>query len=131
MLIGENKLLREQLQDKFRFEQIISQSGLMENVLNTAGRVANSRATVLVRGESGTGKELIAKAIHFASPRKDKPFITVNVASLSENLLESELFGHEKSSLPAPLIRESVDLKKPTVEQFLLTRLAIFLFRFK
>lgn len=98
LLIGENKLLREQLQDKFRFEQIISQSGLMENVLNTAGRVANSRATVLVRGESGTGKELIAKAIHFASPRKDKPFITVNVASLSENLLESELFGHEKGS---------------------------------
>ncbi len=98
LLIGENKLLREQLQDKFRFEKIISQSGLMENVLNTAGRVANSKATVLVRGESGTGKELIAKAIHYASPRKDKPFITVNVASLSENLLESELFGHEKGS---------------------------------
>ena len=98
LLIGENKLLREQLQDKFRFEKIISQSSLMENVLNTAGRVANSMATVLVRGESGTGKELIAKAIHYASPRKDKPFITVNVASLSENLLESELFGHEKGS---------------------------------
>lgn len=98
LLVGENKLLKEQLQDKFRFEQIISQSGLMENVLNTAGRVANSKATVLVRGESGTGKELIAKAIHFASPRKDKPFVTVNVASLSENLLESELFGHEKGS---------------------------------
>ncbi|MCX6169472.1 MAG: sigma-54 dependent transcriptional regulator [Ignavibacteriales bacterium] len=98
LLIGENKLLREQLQDKFRFEQIISQSNLMEAVLNTAGRVANSKATVLIRGESGTGKELIAKAIHFTSPRKDKPFITVNVASLSENLLESELFGHEKGS---------------------------------
>ncbi len=98
LLIGENKLLREQLQEKFRFEQIVSQSNLMETVLNTAGRVANSKATVLVRGESGTGKELIAKAIHFASPRKDKPFITVNVASLSENLLESELFGHEKGS---------------------------------
>ncbi len=98
LLIGENKFLREQLQDKFRFEQIISQSSLMEKVLNTAGRVANSKATVLVRGESGTGKELIAKAIHFASDRKDKPFITVNVASLSENLLESELFGHEKGS---------------------------------
>ncbi len=98
LLIGENKLLKEQLQDKFRFEQIISQSSLMENVLNTAGRVASSKATVLIRGESGTGKELIAKAIHFASDRKDKPFITVNVASLSENLLESELFGHEKGS---------------------------------
>lgn len=98
LLIGENKLLREQLQEKFRFEQIISQSSLMETVLNTAGRVASSKATVLVRGESGTGKELIAKAIHFASDRKDKPFITVNVSSLSENLLESELFGHEKGS---------------------------------
>jgi DNA-binding NtrC family response regulator len=98
LLISENKLLKEQLQDRFRFEQIISQSSLMESVLNTAGRVANSKTTVLVRGESGTGKELIAKAIHFTSPRKDKPFITVNVASLSENILESELFGHEKGS---------------------------------
>ncbi|MBA4406910.1 two-component system response regulator [bacterium] len=98
LLIGENKMLREQLQEKFKFDQIISQSSVMEKVLNTAGRVANSKATVLVRGESGTGKELIARAIHFASPRKDKPFITVNVASLSENLLESELFGHEKGS---------------------------------
>ncbi len=98
LLIGENRLLKEQLLDKFRFEQIISQSKLMENVLNTAGRVAVSKTTVLIRGESGTGKELIAKAIHFASPRKNKPFVTINVASLSENLLESELFGHEKGS---------------------------------
>lgn len=98
ILLNENKTLREQLQEKFKFEQIISQSSLMENVLNTAGRVAASKTTVLIRGESGTGKELIAKAIHFTSPRKDKPFITVNVAALSENLLESELFGHEKGS---------------------------------
>lgn len=97
-LLSENKTLKEQLQDKFRFESMISQSSVMENVLSTAGRVASSKATVLIRGESGTGKELIAKAIHFASPRKDKSFVTVNVASLSENLLESELFGHEKGS---------------------------------
>ena len=97
-LVSENKLLRDQLIEKFRFEQIISQSGEMEKVLNTAGRVASSKSTVLIRGESGTGKELIAKAIHFTSPRKEKPFVTVNVASLSENLLESELFGHEKGS---------------------------------
>ena len=70
----------------------------MEEVLNTAGRVANSKASILIRGESGTGKELIAKAIHFTSSRKDKPFVTVNISSLSENLLESELFGHEKGS---------------------------------
>jgi two-component system NtrC family response regulator len=97
-LISENRLLKEQLQDKFKFESIISRSKPMDIVLSTASRVAQTKSTVLIRGESGTGKELIAKAIHFASPRKNQTFITVNVASLSENLLESELFGHEKGS---------------------------------
>ncbi|KAA3610071.1 MAG: sigma-54-dependent Fis family transcriptional regulator [Calditrichaeota bacterium] len=97
-LVSENKLLKEQLKGKYKFDSIISQSGEMEEVLNTAGRVAKSKATVLVRGESGTGKELIAKAIHYGSDRKDKPLITVNCAALSESLLESELFGHEKGS---------------------------------
>ncbi len=97
-LVSENRLLKKQLLEKFKFDSIISESGIMEEVLNTAGRVAGSKASVLVRGESGTGKELIAKAIHYASPRKDKPFVTVNISSLSENLLESELFGHEKGS---------------------------------
>lgn len=97
-LISENRLLKEQLQDKFKFESIISRSKPMDVVLSTASRVAQTKSTVLIRGESGTGKELIAKAIHFASPRKNQAFITVNVASLSENLLESELFGHEKGS---------------------------------
>ncbi len=98
LLMEENKQLREQLEAKFKFESIISQSGEMENVLNTAGRVANSKASVLIRGESGTGKELIARAIHYSSPRKDKPFVVVNIAALSENLIESELFGHEKGA---------------------------------
>ncbi|MFZ1289622.1 MAG: sigma-54 dependent transcriptional regulator [Melioribacteraceae bacterium] len=97
-LVSENKLLKQQLEEKFKFDSIISESGIMQEVLNTAARVANSKASVLIRGESGTGKELIAKAIHFSSPRKDKPFVTVNISSLSENLLESELFGHEKGS---------------------------------
>jgi two-component system NtrC family response regulator len=97
-LISENKLLREQLEERYKFDSIISQSKEMEEVLNTAGRVAKSKATVLLRGQSGTGKELIAKAIHYSSDRKDKPLITVNCAALSENLLESELFGHEKGS---------------------------------
>ncbi|MBU1097033.1 MAG: sigma-54 dependent transcriptional regulator [Bacteroidetes bacterium] len=103
MLLFENALLKNQLQDKFRFESIISQSGKMENVLNLAGRVASSKATVLIRGESGTGKELVAKAVHFASQRKNKPFVTVNVAALSENLMESELFGHVKGSFTGAL----------------------------
>ncbi|MCK5456466.1 MAG: sigma-54-dependent Fis family transcriptional regulator, partial [Melioribacteraceae bacterium] len=98
ILQNENKLLREQLHEKFKFESIIPQSGKMEDVLNLAGRVAKSKATVLIRGESGTGKELIAKAVHFASNRSEKPFVTVNVAALSESLLESELFGHEKGA---------------------------------
>ncbi|MEJ2051201.1 MAG: sigma-54 dependent transcriptional regulator [Calditrichota bacterium] len=98
LLLRENKLLKEQLQEKFKFEAIISQSGEMEEVLNTAGRVATSKASVLIRGESGTGKELIARAIHFTSERKNKPFVVVNVAALAENLIESELFGHEKGA---------------------------------
>lgn len=97
-LISENKLLRTQLEERYKFDAVISQSGEMEEVLNTAGRAAKSKATVLIRGESGTGKELIAKAVHFASSRKDKAMITVNCAALTETLLESELFGHEKGS---------------------------------
>jgi len=98
LLVAENRLLKQQLKERFKFDAIISHSGEMETVLNTAARVAPSKATVLIRGESGTGKELIARAVHFASPRKDKSFIIVNVAALSQNLLESELFGHEKGA---------------------------------
>ncbi len=97
-LIDENRLLKEQIEDKFKFDAIVSQSREMETVMSTAARVAPSKTTVLIRGETGTGKELIARAIHFASPRKEKPFVVVNVAALSENLLESELFGHEKGA---------------------------------
>lgn len=97
-LVSENRELKIQLEEKFKFAEIISSSREMEAVLNTAARVAPSQATALIRGESGTGKELIAKAIHFASTRKDKSFIAVNCAALAENLLESELFGHEKGA---------------------------------
>ncbi|WP_457566387.1 sigma-54-dependent transcriptional regulator [Caldithrix abyssi] len=97
-LISENKILREQLKERYRFQSIISQSGAMEAVLNMAGRVARSKATVLILGESGTGKELIARAIHYASDRADKPLVIINSAALSPNLLESELFGHEKGA---------------------------------
>jgi DNA-binding NtrC family response regulator len=97
-LISENRLLREQLVQKYSFTGIIADSPAMESVLNTAGRVAQSRASVLIRGESGTGKELIARAIHYNSPRAARPFIAVNCAALNEHLLESELFGHEKGA---------------------------------
>jgi two-component system NtrC family response regulator len=97
-LLSENRLLKEQLAERNSFEEIVSQSPEMETVLNTAARVAESKASVLIRGESGTGKELIAHAIHFRSPRKEKPFVIVNCAALNANLLESELFGHEKGA---------------------------------
>ncbi len=97
-MISENDLLKKELTQQTNFNAIISQSQEMEQVLNIAARVAASKASVLIRGESGTGKELIARAVHLASARNDKPMVVVNCAALSDNLLESELFGHEKGS---------------------------------
>ena len=97
-LISENKLLKEQLKERFKFDFIVTKSPKMEKILSITGRVAKSNSTILIRGETGTGKELIAQALHFGSDRQNKPLITVNCAALSENLLESELFGHEKGS---------------------------------
>jgi DNA-binding NtrC family response regulator len=97
-LISENRILKQQLTARYALEGVVSQSGAMQEVLNTVARVAQSKASVLIRGESGTGKELIARAIHFAGPRKQNAFIAVNCAALNENLLESELFGHERGA---------------------------------
>jgi len=97
-LIRENSELKEQLRERYKFDEIVSTSHAMEEALNLAGRVAASNATVLLRGESGTGKELVAKAIHYRSPRAKFPLIKVNCAALPETLLESELFGHEKGA---------------------------------
>jgi len=97
-LVSENIRLREALQERFTVKGIISASPKMQEVMNIAGRVAKSKASVLVRGESGTGKEVIARTIHYASGRKNAPFIAFNVGALSPTLIESELFGHEKGA---------------------------------
>ena len=97
-LKSEILLLKNQLKEKFKIDSFISQSPKMEEVLSIAARSADSKATVLITGESGTGKEVLAKAIHYASSRKDKPFVAVNIPALPETLLESELFGHEKGA---------------------------------
>jgi two-component system NtrC family response regulator len=102
-IINENRELREALQDRHRIEGIIGESGPMLEALSIVRRVAPSEATVLIRGESGTGKELIAKAIHFGSPRARGPLVKVNCAALPEALLESELFGHEKGAFTGAL----------------------------
>lgn len=102
----ENTLLRKVLKDKaVTADRIIFQSSAMNDVINMAGRVADSNATVLIEGESGTGKELLARLIHTLSKRSTMPLITVNCAALSENLLESELFGHEKGAFTGALNR--------------------------
>jgi two-component system response regulator HydG len=97
-LRGENALLRERIGERFNLSGIIGQSRPMRELFETLALVAPSEATVLVTGESGTGKELIANAIHESSARKDGPFVKVNCAALHENLLESELFGHERGA---------------------------------
>ncbi len=98
-IVCENKMLRKELRGKrVTPDGIIFRSAAMAEVINMVGRVAKSRATVLIQGESGTGKELIARLIHDLSPRCGKPMTVVNCAALSEALLESELFGHEKGS---------------------------------
>jgi len=94
----ENKNLREQLQEAFGLESIIGLSPAMARVFDLVKKAARSEANILVLGESGTGKELIARAIHANSPRASQAFVPVDCASLPENLLESELFGHEKGA---------------------------------
>lgn len=94
----ENKQLRSELNKKYKFDQIIGTSEQIQNVLGLIERVADSDSTILVQGESGTGKELIAKAIHYNSPRANGPFIPINCGAIPSELLESELFGHIKGA---------------------------------
>lgn len=101
----ENIFLRQSLEERYAVHQVIGRSKAMGQVLELVDRAAPSRSTVLIMGESGTGKELIAKAIHYASPRKDQPFVTVNCMALSAGVLESELFGHEKGSFTGAVAR--------------------------
>jgi DNA-binding NtrC family response regulator len=111
-LLQENVHLKNEVSARYSFENIIGSSPPMQNVYRLVARCAPTNSTVMVRGESGTGKELIARAIHFNSLRKEQPFITVDCASLSENLLESELFGHVKGSFTG-----AVANKKGLLEQ--------------
>ena len=92
------RLLQENLEDRYSTHQIIGKSKAIRDTLNIVDRVSASRSTVLITGESGTGKELVARAIHFSSPRKEAPFVTVNCMAFNAGVLESELFGHEKGS---------------------------------
>jgi DNA-binding NtrC family response regulator len=103
-LVVENIYLRKELEAKYSFENIIGSSPRMQEVYKLIRKVAPTDSTVLIRGESGTGKELIARAIHFNSSRKNKPFVPVDCGVLAQELLESELFGHVKGSFTGAIV---------------------------
>src|SRR5215467_8248738 len=94
----ENQYLRKQLDAKYGFSNIIGTGRGMKRIFELVDTIANLNSTVLIQGETGTGKELIAKAIHFNSPRKDQKLVSINCGAIPENLLESELFGHVKGA---------------------------------
>ena len=96
--VRENRRLRSELQSRYSFSNMIGKTQNMEQVFDLIGTVADSRATILVTGESGTGKELVARALHYSSSRRNGPFIRLNCSALPKDLMESELFGHEKGA---------------------------------
>lgn len=110
-IIKENRRLQDAVESRFSFDNIIGKSKAMQDIFETIRKIGPASATVLIEGESGTGKELVAKAIHFNSSRREKPFIAVNCSALAENLLESELFGHEKGAFTG-----AVSMKKGRFE---------------
>jgi len=105
-MVKDNRNLRQAIESKYKFGNIIGKSKAMRDVFELIAKIAPSTTTVLIEGESGTGKELVAKSIHFNSSRRDKPFIAVNCSALVENLLESELFGHEKGAFTGAIAKK-------------------------
>ena len=104
-LIKRNAELRSRLDEKFGFEGVIGTSSPMRNIIEKLKHVAPTDATVLIQGENGTGKELVARAIHENSPRKNKPFVPLNISALPDSILESELFGHEAGAFTGAITR--------------------------
>lgn len=101
----ENIRLKEEVKDKKQFEQLVGASPAMQSIFQIIESVAKTDSSVIIYGESGTGKELVANAIHNLSPRKEKPFITINCAAIPETLLETEIFGHEKGAFTGAVQR--------------------------
>lgn len=110
-LVKEVSQLRETLEQRFGFESIIGRSGAITAIIDIAARAARTSSTVLIEGETGTGKELLARAIHVASPRKDRPFVAINCSAIPKDLLESELFGYRKGAFTG-----AIDNKQGKVE---------------
>jgi DNA-binding NtrC family response regulator len=105
LLRRDHRRLLAQVQSDFGFDQIIGRSPAMRRIFETIDKIADTDVTVLIRGESGTGKELVANALHYRSPRRTKPMIKMNCAALSRELVESELFGHERGAFTGAIAR--------------------------
>ncbi|MCX8011551.1 MAG: sigma 54-interacting transcriptional regulator, partial [Desulfobacterota bacterium] len=108
----ENIQLKKEIKEKYQFENIISQNIRMKEIFSTIEKVAGYKTTVLIEGESGTGKELLARALHYCSPRAAKPFVAINCGAIPEPLLESELFGHRKGAFT-----DAIQTKKGLFEE--------------
>lgn len=104
-LQAQNLYLREEIKSAHNFDEIVGRSAAIQSVLSNVRRVVATDASVLIRGETGTGKELIARAVHSASKRRDKPLIKINCAALPAGLVESELFGHEKGAFTGAIAK--------------------------
>ncbi|HAB51971.1 MAG TPA: Fis family transcriptional regulator, partial [Ignavibacteriales bacterium] len=104
-ILLENRILKKEIQRTYDYENIVGKSPLIKNIYDMIETVAETESTVLVTGKSGTGKELVARALHFKSKRKNKAFIPVNCGAISENLIESELFGHERGAFSGAVQR--------------------------
>ena len=94
----ENKVLKKEMQKEYTFQNMVGNSEAMHKIFDLVKRVSQAPTNVLVTGESGTGKEVVAKAIHFNGPLKDRAFVTINCGAIPEQLMESEMFGHKKGS---------------------------------
>src|SRR2546425_6571270 len=105
LLRRDHRRLLDQVSDTFGFEQIVGRSPAMRRLFETIDKIADTDVTVLVRGASGTGKELVANALHYRSPRRAKPLVKMNCAALSQELVESELFGHERGAFTGAIAR--------------------------
>jgi len=103
----ENILLKKELKSRYSFANLVGTSPKMLEIYGLIKRVANTRTNILISGESGTGKELVARAIHYESERKEKPFVPINCGAIPENLLESELFGHQKGAFTGAVANKS------------------------